>query len=336
MIDLVEVLEILKQYGDVQSTNDVYQLTLKITRDLLNIPEEQFEELPIYQEQWCIKVTLSKGNFMIESSDEPRRHSKDEIEQSKTELSKFSTAAGVVSDGLRIYIEGKLEYALFKESIGRIIGVVRKYLLFQGHLIIGYMLYYKVACTCGFTLNYSNFELRCANVNCGFRIPLITVQDALKNLTSLPDLDSEGLIRKGKKYYLQKSSLKDQYQIAGVDDAESKKWVNGLRKRQDIVPITEPSLYYIGIEFHPLQRGNEDNLPIFLSWVDMSGGATLLNKSDIRNGYSILLRLDQQKKNLQAFKPRFRKNNTLFLEDYNIPIKVPKNVRARMASSIAE
>jgi hypothetical protein len=51
--------------------------------------------------------------------------------------------------------------------------------------------------------------------------------------------------------------------------------VNHFHKKIDILPLTNPTLTYAEMEFRPLQRGNEETVPTYLCWVDVSGGANL-------------------------------------------------------------
>jgi hypothetical protein len=152
-------------------------------------------------------------------------------------------------------------------------------------------------------------------------------------LLHIPDLDCTGIRREGEAaYYLSRGYGKDAYKLVKITDADRKKWVNHFHKKVDILNLKHPFLFYTDMKFHPLQRGNEDYVPIFLCWVDISGGAKLLRKNDIQKGYSILLKLDKAKKTLQAFKPTsFLRGNTLYLENYDLPIDMPNNVKARIA-----
>jgi hypothetical protein len=116
-----------------------------------------------------------------------------------------------------------------------------------------------------------------------------------------------------------------------VGDTAKKKWMKKLRNCEDTLHLTRPTLFYTGIAFHPLVRGDEDRVPIFISWVDLSGGAEILKKKDIFDGNVILLKLDLNKETLQAFKPcRTPCGNQLSLDDYSIAVEIPSNVRSRI------
>jgi len=328
-----QLVKILKKYGIVKRGGNVYELTLKITPDFLQIPSEYLREFPICRKEWKIEVRVSNDSFEIKTVDqEADTLSKDEQKEVYTFLNNSVRASGIVLDGLSISKNGTFQNDEFKESIGRIISIVKGYCRLLGDQILSYMVFYSIACFCGSQVQYSKFKFKCTNPKCGFSASLSQINESLKILLYLSDVDSTGISRKGEiAYYLNRTHGKDNYKIVKITNIERKKWVINLPKKTDILKVTKPSLFYWNIEFHPLQRRNEENVPIFLCWVDISGDGKLLRKKDIQNGYAILLKLDKATKIIQAFKPTSSPNeNVLLIENYDLPVEIPKNVKSRI------
>jgi len=330
---LMNVLETLKKYGQTTKRDDSYELILDVTPTLMGIPCDYEDLFPIYQDEWHITVSFSKGSFRIETSDQVSKlFSKKDQEKARATLARIAKETMVVSDGFAISKEGKNTQDEFKEGIGRVVTAIKKYCFFQGDLILGYMIYQQIECFCGFQLQYSKFKLHCTNKNCRFQASPARVKKAIDDLNMIPDLVCEGVVRDEKfGYYLKRRADQNQFRIVRADDITKEKWVKKLQKKEDTLHLVNPTLSYLGIVFHPLQRGNEDRVPIFLSWVDLSGGAEILKKRDIFSGRAILLKLDMKKSTLQAFKPRrVPRDNQLCLDDYRIATEIPNSVRSRI------
>lgn len=330
-----QFLKILEKYGSIKQNGDQYELTLKITPDFLQIPDEYINEFPICRKEWTIRTAVQKNSFEIETADqETNTLSEEEQKETQAFLSKSARYSGFMFDGTRLSKKGSYQDNAFKESLGRIVSIVKGYVRLLGHKILGYMVYYSIDCFCGSRLRYSEFKFRCTNSHCCFDASLKQINDSLDALRYISDLDWSGINRTGENaYYLNRTDSKDSYKVVKITAIERRKWVNRFRKKVDVLDLTRPSLFYPEMEFHPLQRGNEETVPIFLCWIDISGGAKLLRKRDIQSGNSILLILDMSKSTLQAFKPTpLPRDKVLYLKNYNLPIEIPKSVKARVMS----